>query len=375
MSGQLPPEIAGKAKSFGWGWESGGDYTTTPTINVQYPRGTKGKQEIRISAFDGPIVPIWDGRAKETSGQQIGFGSVTVNVTELLLDAKASDIWEGGIDHGTSDPYATLNFIRKTEYRKRMDKGKEINSASASGNIKVELSADTKPVDCSAAHQLRGAPLAAGHKIKAVTIGEFKGDVIETPFTKRYKGNEYGYVDLAFPEANVSAKGCVSNGKQYMQIEYSAWAAGTRLGESKNVWYDDMPWVEQKAQQMYSEVVGILGSISLKPDGKLTREPYKEKPIATVRLESSKKGKLKKGEIVDVRAIVENAEAEDGRPVYTWSGDHAGTGEKVQFLASTGGKQTLSVSVQGARWSLGSASIEFEVDAGCKGGDHEDVTF
>ena len=107
-------------------------------------------------------------------------------------------------------------------------------------------------------------------------------------------------------------------------------------GSQKNVWYDDMPWVEQKAQQMYSEVVGILGSISLKPDGKLTREPYKEKPIATVRLKSSKKGKLKKGEIVDVRAIVENAEAEDGRPVYTWSGDHAGTGEKVQFLASTG---------------------------------------
>ena len=162
VSAQLPPEIAGKAKSFGWGWESGGDYTTTPTINVQYPRGTKGKQEIRISAFDGPIVPIWDGRAKETSGQQIGFGSVTVNVTELLLDAKASDIWEGGIDHGTSDPYATLNFIRKTEYRKRMDAGQEVNSASASGNIKLELSADTKPVDCSAAHRLGGEPLAAG---------------------------------------------------------------------------------------------------------------------------------------------------------------------------------------------------------------------
>ena len=143
VSGQLPPEIAQKAKSFAWGWESGGDYTTTPTINIQYLRGTKGKQEIRITAFDGPIVPIWDGRAKETSGQQVGFGSVTVNVTELLLDAKASDIWEGGIDHGTSERYATLNFIRKTEYRKRMDKGKEVNSASASGNIKVELNVRT----------------------------------------------------------------------------------------------------------------------------------------------------------------------------------------------------------------------------------------
>ena len=221
-----------------------------------------------------------------------------------------------------------------------------------------------KPVDCSSAHQLRGKPLAQGHKIRAVAIGAFKGDVIETPFSKRYKGNEYGYIDLSFPEANVSATGCVSNGKQYMQISYSAWAAGTRLGEPKQIWYDDMPWVEQKAQQMYSEVVGILGSIKLMPDGKLTREPYKEKPIASVRLEPSKKGKLKKGETVDVRAIVENAEAEDGGLIYTWSGDHAGTGEKVQFLASKGGKQTLSVSVQGARWSMGSAFIEFEVDAG-----------
>ena len=203
-----------------------------------------------------------------------------------------------------------------------------------------------------------------------MTIGEFKGDVIETPFTKRYKGNEYGYVDLAFPEANVSAKGCVSNGKQYMQIELQ------RLGsrhppESKNVWYDDMPWVEQKAQQIHSEVVGILGSIKLMPDGKLHREPYKEKPIATVRLESSKKGKLKKGETVDVRAIVENAEAEDGKPVYTWSGDHAGTGEKVQFLASTGGQADALRIGPGCPLELGQRVYRVRGGCGGEGGDQK----
>ena len=354
VSGTLSPEIAAKAKSFSW--ESGydTDYTTKLEAKIQYPRKASGKNEVRLRVHAGPLVDIFGGKAKSTSGEVLGEGKATIMVTELKFDGSASDIWEGG-------PYDTdeggISFRRKPQYRKRTEGGKEVNSASASGSVSLDMTRDHKDIDCSVAWQLGGKPVPEGHTVRSLTIGPFKGDLIEKTFTSGYRGH-YQFVDVAYPEAGASGKGCVSFGRLAIQIGYSAGASGTRLGEPSRVSYDDMPWVKAKTKEIQSEIQSIIASVKLVPDGKRHTEPYKEKeiPIPVVKLQVSKDGKLKKGEIVDVTCIVENAPDDEKPLTYTWTGDHAGSGEKVQFLAAKGGKATLSVSVSGKQGAIGSAS-------------------
>jgi hypothetical protein len=80
-----------------------------------------------------------------------------------------------------------------------------------------------------------------------------------------------------------------------------------------------------------------------------------------VKLAASRKDKLVKGDVVDVEAIVENADPSDAPLTFTWTGDHAGKGAKVQFLASKPGRQGLTVAVKGPQYDIGTAYIEFDV--------------
>ena len=68
------------------------------------------------------------------------------------------------------------------------------------------------------------------------------------------------------------------------------------------------------------------------------------------------------GDVVPVKAVVENAKPEDSPLKFEWSGDHEGKGETVNFMAQKAGTNTLSVTVTGARFSIGSASASFEVE-------------
>ena len=77
--------------------------------------------------------------------------------------------------------------------------------------------------------------------------------------------------------------------------------------------------------------------------------------------------KLKVGDTVHVSAIVENASAEDRPFRYTWAGEfEAKPGTSIDKATVTikpkkGGTYPLSVSVDGARETLGSASLAYEV--------------
>jgi tetratricopeptide (TPR) repeat protein len=76
---------------------------------------------------------------------------------------------------------------------------------------------------------------------------------------------------------------------------------------------------------------------------------------------------LKVGETVTVRAIVENAKAEDNPLTYNWSGTFNGKPEDykksagVEIKPVKPGKYTLTVGVDGARFGMGGASLEYEV--------------
>ena len=154
-----------------------------------------------------------------------------------------------------------------------------------------------------------------GHTVRSLTIGPFKGDLIEKTFTSGYRGH-YQFVDVAYRKPAPQERGASPTAGWYIKIGYSAGASGTRLGEPSRVSYDDMPWVKAKTKEIQSEIQSIIASVKLVPDGKRHMEPYKEKeiPIPVVKLQVSKDGKLKKGEIVDVTCIVENA-PDDEKPL------------------------------------------------------------
>jgi len=68
---------------------------------------------------------------------------------------------------------------------------------------------------------------------------------------------------------------------------------------------------------------------------------------------------------VTVRAVVEHAELGDAPYTYTWQGDIEGdpkkAGDTVVLKPRSPGRFTLSVAVGGARYGLGSASLDYEV--------------
>ena len=74
---------------------------------------------------------------------------------------------------------------------------------------------------------------------------------------------------------------------------------------------------------------------------------------------SADKTKLKPGELASITAAVTG-----GKPdyTYTWTGNHAGSGNKVTFTSRNPGKQTLSLEVKDAVGARGQAAIEIEVE-------------
>jgi len=95
---------------------------------------------------------------------------------------------------------------------------------------------------------------------------------------------------------------------------------------------------------------------------------YTSKPVTskalTVELVPSKRGILRVGETVTVKAVIRNAKKEDSPFTYSWSGDHAGKGDTVTFMSSSPGKKSLDLNLTSATGKKVAASIEFEIGAG-----------
>ena len=74
---------------------------------------------------------------------------------------------------------------------------------------------------------------------------------------------------------------------------------------------------------------------------------------------SADKKKLKPGELAGITAAVTG-----GKPdyTYTWTGNYAGSGNKVTVTSRNPGKQTLSLEVKDAVGAKGQAAIEIEVE-------------
>lgn len=266
----------------------------------------------------------------------------------------APSIWEGGSDE--------KNFRFKRTQAKYDNPHEMCGEATAGGDVWGTLGTTGR----DAAYYTKGLEdQLPVHKswgreatMKVVSIGGFKGQRVET----KPKFSSGGWSDEGFRASGTeaSARGYAIKGNQIIEFGYNL-AAGGCFNNT------DRPFQESQVAAGQAEAQAIIASIQLVKDGKFEKSLYKGpkldgSSLPKISLSPSTLKPLKIGETVTITAVVENAEAEDSPFSYTWAGEFSGKGSAVTLTAKTPGKATISVSVDGARYPQGSASLEYEVE-------------
>lgn len=356
---ELSPELEAKTKQIYW------VFPGYPYFNNQDIDNKNDKKEIQFQVLNrsyqkqGEVfVRLYDENDKEIEVSD----PVVVNITPVGMGISASDIWDVGTDGKNA------GGRRKPEVLKRNKDGTQVDSASIGGNISIRW-IDQLNTYTDATLRAEYEPLIKSGQYKEMRpldIQGFKGYLLINPVKTKYSGNQHGYVDIAHPEGEGSVRGFIIKGKESIKIEGSVFGGGTRLGESPNFAYDDMSFVKSQTNTAFNEMISIIESIKIVPDPKRDTFPYKGPSLdgsdtASVKLQAAKT-KLSIGDIIQVKAIVENYKQDIAKLKYNWSGEHEGTGNNVNFIATQAGKYTLSIDVEDDNGSIGTASIEFDVD-------------
>jgi len=365
---KLPPDIAAAARSFGWyssadlvNWEgerwltSGAEAVMLfgPKAGRSNSQSFDPNQKIRFSAFDA-------------QKRELGRAEVTIKLKPIALQASAMSSWEWSADS------AGIHLKRKPAAKKARCGDKDC-TATVAANIDITW-CESSPANADELTKTVGS-MHSGFlrtqyhgvtpgKEESITIAGFKGSLANKAPQSYAEGNPEGLVDLAFPAVTSFAGGVVMKDGVAICFKGRAWGTGTRLGEFGKFWFDDSPFVNQQGRAAYREMMAILNSVTLGPDANVKQLPYKGPALDGSDLPSLKlvlspnNKKLRKGDVVNVQAVVEHDENAENPLRYEWTGDHAGSGASVQFLASKPGKQTLAVNVM----DVGSAAVEFEVE-------------
>jgi tetratricopeptide (TPR) repeat protein len=287
----------------------------------------------------------------------------------LSFAGKAPDIWEGG------------NYGKGRERGFRM-KRKRAAAASSSctqvsqhppyvvseiwGKIDPSFAPRTEKEILS---ELNGQAETAKKwgktaPIRPIAIGDFKGYFIDTSV----EFNRGGWGDAGYLPDGVSvegSRGYLIKGEQRIELGYSV--------SGRGCWDNtDRAFLEAQAHAAQDEAKAILAGLQLVVNGSMAKTPYNGPKLdgsdmPKVTLSPPSLEKLKIGDTVNVQAVVENAKPEDSPFSYNWGGTFDGKPEDVKTKASVKikpskpGKYNLSVSVDGARFNLGSASLQYEV--------------
>jgi len=200
--------------------------------------------------------------------------------------------------------------------------------------------------------------------VSSLGMGDFNGSLADFAiWIRRGSGGMFGY-NGSYMGAN--GKGhTVKEGVGFVTCGYNVWGGGC--------WDNsDRAYLVTQSAAAQKEAKAILECIRVTPDSSVKPLPY-EGPkydgsdLPKVRLEPSKKGKIRVGESITVNAVVENAKPEDSPFSYNWGGTFDGKpaevkkSDTVTIRPSKPGKFDVSVSVDGARFGLGSDSYAYEV--------------
>lgn len=341
----IPPDLRSKAKKADWYPEgcSGTPSIDSAKLSFRNPRdGKPGNEYISYVLRDA-------------NNEKIGEASATILVRPVLFGGSAPGIWTA-----SSGP-AGVAVERQPAIRKFQDKDSGVVRA------KVEvLWADSfapKTLQEIEAEMTKAKGGNDGLSLTPVTIAGFKGLLLERKEIKQGATGS-GYVDLGLPDTELGGWGYAIKDCIVIKFSYTAFGGGVIRGESWAIWWNDLPFIRSQTRAAATEAKSVLTGLTLGPDGKFTKTPYKGPKLdgsdtPTVKLVfSPNKKKLRKGEVINVQAVIENEENAEKPFKYDWSGDHAGSGPNVQFLATQPGKQRLGVVVP----NIGGAAVEFEVE-------------
>lgn len=201
-----------------------------------------------------------------------------------------------------------------------------------------------------------------GQQVSPLNIGSFKGEIVRrTP------------PQTAEAHYATSGQAFLKDGRVQIGIEYSVETAGFLqiAYDSENKPYvksDTRAAAAERYPQLREAVENMLASLRIGQQrlGQAAPQPIRaaataEAPADTyVRLVAAKT-QAEPGEFVEIKAVVENPKGSEGALRYEWSGNHAGDGDTVTFLASDPGSYSVSVIVNGTSDVVGSTSIDIEV--------------
>lgn len=357
VSVTLSKDMAARGKYYEWFGPTILEGQGTPTVRVQFVPSTFHR---KIEALEYSIYVYVKDAPKGTT---VIEGSTKIIVQSATFGASVAGLWEGGSD--------ALNFgaNRKRAVRLRAEGDKQVETASASGSVNAtwDVWEDFKTPEEIRALLEKSKGSWGRTNIRAISIGDFRGYMLEGKPSFGYRGNEWGYVDVAYPEGGASGYGFLIKGAARMKVSWSVSGGGYRGGVHPNFWWDDMPFVQSQVNAAYAEAQGIVASLKIVPDGKLETKPYtgpamdgSDLPVVKV---LPAKTEARVGQILSFTCEVENARDEDTPLQYAWSAGCDGKGKNATFQPTTAGAHTVSCTVTGARYGMGTGSAQVEVKA------------
>jgi len=303
--------------------------TATPTATPTPTGSPTPAEDIDISTveFGGNVPGIWDGGKNPK-----GF-SFKRQVAKTKAPGECQ--WEGVVN---SEVWGKIDDWR--------------------GPSEDEI--DRKITDITASNKAWGKTT----KVREISISGFKGKLIESSIAWYYGSwSDAGYRGESI---SASAVGWLYKGRHTVEVGYNVGGGGCWTNTHR-------PFLMSQGTAAQAEANAIINSLTLVEKNDFKKVPYTGPKLdgsdmPKVILVPSTIEKLKVGDTVRVSVTVENAAAEDSPFKYDWGGEFVGketpagkSATSVTIKATKPGKFPLSVSVEGARYFLGSASLEYEV--------------
>jgi hypothetical protein len=195
--------------------------------------------------------------------------------------------------------------------------------------------------------------------IRPVTSSGFQGELLQF---KPYRNDSPNARHMS-----ASGEALLKKGKVYMGVSYKVQVSGfreTKIDDQGReiVLFDTRPDADKEYEQIVKDINGLLGSMKMATTAKSGEPTAEQAPgeDAFVRLIPAKT-ECESGEFVEIVAVVEKARSGSGPFRYEWSGNHAGSGDKVTFFASESGSYSVHVMVYGSKGLIGQASVELKV--------------
>ncbi|HET6490517.1 MAG TPA: hypothetical protein VFG28_12240, partial [Syntrophales bacterium] len=301
---------------------------------------------------------------KKESGQSTAVTD-PLDSAKLSFAGTAPDIWEGGNYDNGGDRGFHMKRKKASSKGTGECKWEAYVDSDVWGKIDPPFAPRTEAEILSELNRQVETAKAWGKtaQIRAISIGEFKGHFMDT--SVKFSGG--GWSDAGFRGDGVSAegRGYLIGGQRRIELGYNVGGGGCWTNE-------DRVYLEAQARAAQDEAKALIAGLQLVVSGSIGKSPYNGPKLdgsdmPKVALAPPTLEKLKVGDTVNVQAVVENAKPEDSPFGYNWGGTFDGKPDDLKKTAAVKirptkpGKYNLSVSVDGARSFLGSASLAYEV--------------